>query len=271
MHLLKKIFNFYVFSNIHVALASFSLTKLSLLYWHIDNNTVPFFVLFSTVLSYNYIRLTRIKQIDIWFASWLKRNKKYLILMSTLSFFICIYLALQLQLKAFLILLPFSFLTALYVLPQWVSRKINLRNLPAVKIFIIALSWAGITVLFPLIQYDIFNTKVFWFFIRQFLFVIVLTLPFDIRDVPYDTKSIKTLPIWLGIKKAKILGLIFLVLFFIIQLLFIKTQVYWQDYFIAICLVFLLIKATTNQNKYYSAFWVEGIPILWLGLYLIIV
>jgi len=28
----------------------------------------------------------------------------------------------------------------------------------------------------------------------------------------------------------------------------------------------LLMKSTSNQSKYYSAFWVEGIPILWLFL-----
>jgi len=268
MGLIKKIFNFYIFSNIHVALASFSLTKLTLLYWQINDNTIPLFVFFSTILSYNYIRLTRIKQIDYWFASWLKKNRIYLILISLIAFFFSVYLVLQLQLKTFLILLPFSFLTGLYVLPQNISKKINLRNLPAVKIFVIALSWAGITVVFPLFQYNIFSSTVFLFFMRQFLFVVVLTLPFDIRDVPYDAKSIKTLPIWLGVKKAKILGLVLLVLFFAVQLLLIKSPINWQDYITVFFLALLLLKASTNQNKYYSAFWVEGIPILWLLLYI---
>jgi len=268
MQLLKKIVNFYIFSNIHVAFASFSLTKLTLLYWHINSNIIPVFVFFSTTLSYNYIRLTRIKQIDFWFSEWLKKNRIYLIILSFISFLICIYIGFNLQINAILILIPFLFLTGLYVIPQSISKKISLRNLPIFKIFAISLSWAGISVLFPLMQHDIFSYKVLWLFLQRFLFVVALTLPFDIRDVPYDKKKIKTLPIWLGVFTAKILGIFFLILFLTIDLIVFNKSVLWIDIFITICLSFLLLKATTNQNKYYSAFWVEGIPILWLGFYL---
>jgi len=252
-----------------VAIASFSLAKLSLLFFGVQDNLVPLFVFFSTVVSYNYIRLTRIKQIDSWFANWLNSNKTYLILLSIFSFLGCGYLMLQLKLQALFMLIPFAFLTAIYVIPPFISKKINLRNLPVVKIFIIAISWAGITVLFPLIQYDLFNDEILWLFLRRFLFVVVLTLPFDIRDVLYDSKSLMTLPIWLGVKKAKILGLVFLMLFLVIELFSIKTNHLWIDVFITVCLGSLLLKSSTDQHKYFSAFWVEGVPILWLGLYLI--
>jgi len=271
MQLLKKIFNFYIFSNIHVALASASLTKLTLLYWNIDDNKAPLFVLFSTILSYNYIRLTRIKQIDYWFASWLKSNKKYLIIISAFSLFGCIYLVFKIYLSAFFVLLPFSLLTGFYVLPKSLSKKINIRSLPAFKIFAIALSWAGVTVIFPLMQYHLFDTKIVWLFISRFLFVVALTLPFDIRDVPYDSKSLKTIPIWIGVLNSKILGIIFILLFLMIHLFILQISVNWIEVVVATVLGALLLKATTNQSKYYSAFWVEGIPILWLCLYLIFI
>lgn len=272
MRFLRKIVDFYIFANIHVALATFSLTKLSLLYWQNDTNIVPVFVFFSTLLSYNNIRLFRVRTISTWFVSWLASNKTYLISISVVSFFISFYLLFKLNLNAVLILIPFGFLTFLYVLPPFISKKIALRKLPVFKIIIIALSWAGITVLFPLAQYGIFNSEVMWLFLRQFLFVIVLTLPFDIRDVLYDDTAIKTLPRWLGIKKAKVLGYLLMGGFIVITFftLNISLKQYFIDILIALTLMVFLFKATTKQNKYYSAFWIESLPIAWLVLYFIV-
>jgi len=265
----KKIVDFYIFSNIHVALACFSLTKLSLLYWQNNANTVPFFVFFATVTSYNYIRLMRKKYIKSWLSLWLQNNKSALFLLSALSLLGVSFFAINLTLKAILVLLPFTFLTVLYVLPKRISQSLNLRNLPALKIFIIALSWAGITVLFPLMQFNIFSEKVLYLFLQRFLFVVVLTLPFDIRDMPYDSKNLLTLPHLLGLRNVKILGLVFLSVSVLIEVFIFGTHNFWITVFIAFCLAALLLKAGINQNKYYSAFWVEGVPILWLVLYYI--
>ena len=270
MHWFKKIIDFYIFSNIHVALACFSLTKLSLLYWQNNSNTVPFFVFFATVTSYNYIRLMRKKNIKSWLSLWLQNNKSYIFLLSAISLLGVSIFAINLTIKAFLVLLPFTFLTFLYVLPKRISQSLNLRNLPALKIFIIALSWAGITVLFPLIQEGIFNNKVIELFIARFLFVVALTIPFDIRDVIYDAKKLLTLPILIGVQKTKYLGLVFLVLSVVIEILILDLKDSLALILTSVCLLVLLFKATTQQNKYYSAFWVEGIPILWLILYYVI-
>ena len=269
MKIIKKVFNFYIFSNIHVALSCFCFTKLSLLYWQNNGNTAPIFVFFATLLSYNYIRLTRINQIKVWLYDWIKSRKKSILTLSILSFLGCVYLLFNVQLKAFLILIPFGFLTLLYVMPPVISKKINLRNLPAFKIFIIALSWAGITVLFPLLQQNVFSDKVLWLFVQRFLFVVALTLPFDIRDVQYDSKSLMTLPLWIGVKNSKILGLLFLSLSLLIEVFIVGLGSIWITIFVAVCLAILLLKASTKQNKYYSAFWLEGIPIMWLGLYIL--
>jgi hypothetical protein len=268
--LFKKAVDFYIFSNIHVALACFSLTKLSLLYFKNDSNYVPLFVFFATITSYNYIRLTRQENIKSWLSLWLQDNKSYLLLLSTLSLLGTSIFAIYLTLKAVFVLVPFSFLTFLYVLPKRVSRSLNLRNLPALKIFIIALSWAGITVLFPLMQFGIFSEKVLWLFLQRFLFVVVLTLPFDIRDMPYDSKNLLTLPHLLGLRNVKILGLIFLSISALIEIYIFKTHNFWIIIFITTGLAIFLLKAGINQNKYYSAFWVEGIPILWLILYFVV-
>jgi len=87
--------------------------------------------------------------------------------------------------------------------------------------------------------------------------------------MPYDSKNLLTLPHLLGLRNVKILGLIFLSISALIEIYIFKTYNFWITIFITIGLAVFLLKAGINQNKYYSAFWVEGIPILWLVLYYI--
>jgi len=267
MRYLKKLFNFYIFGNLHVALASFSLTKLSLLTQQNSANTIPLFVFFATVLSYNYIRLMRIKTIKSGYYNWISHWRVYLILLSVLTSIACAFLIVQIRWQALLSLIPFALLTGFYVLPPVISKKMNLRTLPGFKIFLIAFTWAGITVLFPLAQYGMENKPIFWLFFQRFLFVFVLTLPFDIRDVTYDSATLKTLPVWLGIKNVKVLGLIVLGLFLFVEIAILKPANQEVEIFIALCLGVLLLRSSTKKSQYYYAFWVEGIPIFWLVLY----
>jgi len=268
--ILKKIYNFYIFSNMHVALACFSLTKLSLLYWHKDTNSVPFFVFLTTVVSYNYIRLLRQKSIKSWLSDWIHVNRSLLKLLSAFALLGASVLAYNLTLRAIAVLLPFGLLTFLYVLPGVLLQRLNLRNLPMLKIFIIALSWAGVTVLFPLAQEGDFNSTVFWLFTQRFLFVVALTIPFDIRDLPFDSEKMVTLPQLIGITKTKYLGVLFLILALLIDVFVLKTTHFFAMALTNIILAILIYKSATKQGKYYSAFWVEGIPILWFILYCIV-
>ena len=86
MGFLKRILDFYIFSNIHVAIAGFCITKLTLLKYAVNKNNVPFFVALSIIISYNFIRYYEIKTNKLkWFRSWFYNNKffiynKYLVL-----------------------------------------------------------------------------------------------------------------------------------------------------------------------------------------------
>ncbi len=133
----------------------------------------------------------------------------------------------------------------------------------------IVISWTGVTVLLPIINYSILlqNNEVI-IIIQRFLFLVVIALPFDIRDLKFDNKNLKTLPQVLGVQKSKVLGLLFLMLF--LGLEFFKSPVsiiqFRTHLIIAILSLVFLFRSTPNQNKYYSAFFVESLPIVWLLL-----
>ena len=271
MQLLQRIFNFYIFSNIHVALATFSLTKITLLSFENQSNELPFFVFCATILSYNFIRIYSKITIKTWLSNWIDANRIGIVAVSILSFIGIIYIGFNLSINALLFLIPFGVLTLFYVFPFPLFLKTNssLRALAGIKIFLIAFCWAGITVLFPAINYKVaFSSDLIIVFLQRFLFVVVITIPFDIRDVNYDASSLKTLPSILGLKKTKRLGLFLLMLF--LGLLFLRTSIDQSliriEFGIALLSLFFLIKSKEIQSKYYSAFFVESVPILWLFL-----
>ncbi len=122
--------------------------------------------------------------------------------------------------------------------------------------------------LFPLINYSIeVESNEIITFIQRFLFIVSITIPFDIRDLNFDNKNLKTLPQVIGIQKSKVVGLFFLMLFLGLEFLKNSTEANYRiNFIIALISLFFLLKATQDQNKYYSAFFVESIPMIWLLL-----
>jgi len=266
---IKKIIDFYVFSNIHVAFATFCLVKITLLNIGVSENMTAWFVFFSTLVSYNIIRFLRFKNIKTWYHVWIKNNRALLYSISVISALIIIYLSFNLRLKAILVLIPFALTVFFYTSPL---KHFSLRNIPGLKLFLIAFSWAGITVLFPLIQNYITPRIIDWItFFQRFLFVVVITIPFDIRDLSFDNTQLKTIPQQFGIKKSKLFGILLLILF--ISLEFIKPSaknVIVQTLIITILSGLLLWFSNNNQSKYYSSFLVESLPITWLVILLLL-
>ena len=264
MFLLKKYFNFYIYSNIHVAIAAMCLTKITLLEFGIEENLSPLFVFFSTIISYNAIRFINIDKIRDESAAWIKSNKMELSLLNLISLFGLAITAYYLNFKALLVLLPFVLATTLYISPFRIW-KLNLRDVPGLKLFLIAFSWAGVTVLFPIVQNELAITNnIILLFFERFLFVIAITIPFDIRDIDYDNPKLFTLPQVIGIRKSKIVGLISIVLFLLIGYYRFKAFNSILIIFLITIISSLLIGfSSKNQSNYYSSFWLEGIPVIW--------
>ena len=274
MQVLKKIVDFYIFSNIHVALAGFSITKITLINFGISNNLTPLFVAFSILISYNFIRYYEIKKNKlIWLESWFFTNTQKIVVLTILAALGLGYILVftDFNLKSLTILFPFAFMTLFYAVPLFKIGKteISFRNFPVIKIFSIAISWAGISVFFPLDEggYQ-FTSVVYLEFFQRILFLFAIIIPFDIRDVNVDLKSLRTLPQILGITNSKILGTLLLFGFFLLEIF--KENFTYFGLLIVLIVSFIsglfLWFSSTDRSRYYTSFWVESIPIIWLGL-----
>lgn len=274
MQIFKKGINFYILSNIHVAIAGFCLTKITLLKFEIFENLIPVFVALSIVISYNFIRFYELKTNKLGsLKPWFSNHLKSLFILSGISgvglFYILFFT--NFNLASLFVLLPFGFMTLFYVVPLFKIKKfeVSFRNFPGIKIFSIAFSWAAVSVIFPLIEAEIELTKViFIIFLQQFLILIAIILPFDIRDVNIDPKNLKTLPQVLGVTASKIIGI--LLLLFFVGLTFLIQNSFNNEFLInlsiAITTGLFLWFSSPKKSRYYAGFWVEAIPIFWLLL-----
>ncbi|MBT8316557.1 MAG: hypothetical protein HKP59_02920 [Lutibacter sp.] len=180
------------------------------------------------------------------------------------------------NLQSFKILFPFAFMTLFYVVPLFKTKKmeVSFRNFPFVKIISIAISWAGITVLFPVYEIGIkFTSTVYIEFFQRFLFLVAILIPFDIRDVMIDPKSLKTLPQLLGVDKSKLVGYIMLVGLIFLEFFKTENSIYFTYILIVVSLItaLFLMFSSTKRTRYYTSFWVEAIPIIWFGLIILFI
>jgi len=276
MPVIKRLFKFYINSSIHVAIAVVCLTGLTFLEFNVNiNKDLLFFTFFATITGYNFVKYYGMaKFYHRSLSKWLKEIQ----LFSFFSFIAMFYSAFSLSMKALLMILGLALLTFLYTIPFFPKNYIdkntkNLRAISGLKIYIIAMVWAITVVLFPLVEanYTIDN-DVFITLMQRFLFVIIIMLPFEIRDMKSDSLKLLTIPQQIGIKRTKQIGILLLIIFFMLE--------YFKDVLVlnslytlgVVCLITLLflIRSSINQGKYYSAFWVESIPILWVLMYLIL-
>lgn len=159
----------------------------------------------------------------------------------------------------------------MYVVPF--SKALpNLRNFAGIKIYIVSVCWAGVTILLPMLNADMeIGIDVVYKFLQRFILTLILILIFEIYDLKYDSSYLKTVPQILGVSKTKNLIYGLLIPFYILE--FFKEGYYPNQWFInlllCVCIALFTFFASHKQSKYYTVFWVESIPILWLLLVLI--
>ena len=267
MKLLKKLFDFYINSSIHVALAVVSLCVITYLYFDLPPDlTFLLFVFFGSITGYNFVKYAGIAKLH---HSSLAKGLKTIQIFSFFAFLFLIWTASQIRLEILAWTAFFGLFTLLYALPV-LSKKRNLRSISGIKIFVIAFVWAGVTVILPVIEGGGELTfGIFPELIQRFLFVLVLILPFEIRDLKYDLQQLGTIPQKMGVTRTKILGFVMLAGLFLIE--FLKSNfspVSVSALAIVVFITAIMIwKARERQSPYFSSFWVESIPIIWMLIF----
>ncbi len=262
MNFFKAVFIFYINSSIHVALSVYALVRITEKYFDLPyNEPLDYFILYGTVTGYNFIKYAGIAKLH---HVSLTKNLRIVQVFSFLSFIVMLFYLFLLDTRTIAYFIPLGLLTVSYAIPVLKNLSINLRNTATIKIFIIALVWTGVTSLIPVLQNKEIGIREGVHFVQRFLFVIVLTLPFDIRDFKDDKKYLQTIPQLVGVRRSKKKGYVFLLFTMGIEFFIAPNQQLKFVYLIVfISLLFLVQRSTIKQSKYYASFWVESIPIFW--------
>lgn len=276
MRFIKQLFYFYVNSSIHVAIAAYALTWVTLLEYNLkyDKNSL-YFVFFATITGYNFVKYFGVAKFHHRrLADWLKAIQ----LFSLIAFIILAYYAFQLLVNSKILIVLLGVITFLYAIPllpkkYFVDDQSNLRQISGLKVYVIAIVWSLSTVVLPLIQNEIeIGADAVITCFQRFFYIIVLMLPFEIRDLNYDSLKLGTIPQRIGVKRTKIIGIFLLILFFFLE--YFKNEIDTKSLTILLIITFVtalfLAFSNKNQSKYYSAFWVESLPIFWLVLFLML-
>lgn len=271
MQIIKRLFDFYINSSIHVALAVCGLVWVTLLNFNVGVDLeFIYFMFFATITGYNFVKyfgLAKFHHRSL--ANWLKSIQIF----SLLCFFGMCFFALKLDNQTLIYFGASSVITFLYAIPflpkKYFLKAGNLRAISGLKIYVIAFVWSFTTVIIPLLNEGyIIDNDVFIEAVQRYLYVIIAMLPFEIRDMKYDSLKLSTIPQRIGIVRTKVIGVLLIVLVFFLE--FFKDE-FWTNKTIIlgiICLSILLflVFSKVSQKKYYSAFCVEGIPIIWAVL-----
>jgi hypothetical protein len=154
------------------------------------------------------------------------------------------------------------------------GKLVRMREITYLKVFTVALGWTLITVVVPLLPFlhSISTEALLIIFLRRFLFIYAITIPFEIRDMERERRFGNiSLPMVYGVKVMKIVGLIILFLFCILSAVHEKYFLFdlsgRKTFFFplmisAIAAAFLVAFASDRKSNWYFKFWTDGTMIL---------
>ncbi len=172
-------------------------------------------------------------------------------------------------------LFPPVALVILYILP--LQNGLSLRQVPFLKIFIIASTWVWVTGYLPIwINGEGMDYSEWLFLMHRFLFIFAITIPFDIRDVYTDQVShIQTLPSYYGIERSKdwasgLLVLSFVVLIPLFYQEYLNEQLFWAYILVLAAGIALIRRSSPSRSEYYFGYILDGLIIILGGLEVLI-
>jgi 4-hydroxybenzoate polyprenyltransferase len=220
---IKKLLEFILFTSIFVAgcAVAFCMETNILLGVPLNNFSFYAFVFGATIVQYNlhYI-VKKVAAKDSARLRWSLRNKNIHLILLIAGSFLILFSLFSFHLEHFFILFILGCVSFLYSFPFLpFAKKKRIKDYGFLKITTLALLWTLVTVWFP-VSGHAYDTGLFIFvFIKRLLFMFILCLLFDMRDIEVDnSEDIKTLAVVLGHKKSYTLSYLLLFVFVLLSI-----------------------------------------------------
>ncbi|HEX7902765.1 MAG TPA: hypothetical protein VF487_02720 [Chitinophagaceae bacterium] len=220
----NKILEYIFYSNYFYGLCAVTLSIEASLQQRIPlNGFLYFFLVFITTVlyySYPYVRACSVISNNLrtnWYTRhyglmrWNQVVCMIILLLSTILFITHYTKELvSMPLHHWVLIFIFPLVAAFYYGVNFLSGKFNLRKLGCAKPFIIGFTWAGMVTIYPVLYYDSIHQlrfKTDWIsvllFLKNFMFISVLCIMFDIKDYAGDYLSrLSTFVVKIGLRKT---------------------------------------------------------------------
>lgn len=249
----KELIKILNYSNTFISVVAFLLSYgiISLL-GEKDALVYSLFVFFSTLATYNFQRLSRADELIVFeseFLNWIRKYKKWIVVIIVVSIIVDLVIFMvyfTLFKPVFFILIIALLLSVLYVFS---IKGRSLRSVSYVKMYLIAMIWTLVVGLIPLIIFHQFKFEKTMFVSAHFFLILSLCIPFDVRDLNYDSPDLKTLPQIVGIQSSKVISLILLFVYYFLSYLFIGWDI--KLFVFVLFMVFLLLNMSNNRSENY--------------------
>ena len=274
----RQTLDFLLFSNIFIALCAVAqgLVTYQLLHTKPENHVLG--LLFcSTLALYNFSILlskpANPEKSAFRRVRWIFSHYRLMITLTIIAVLSLLPLSFFLNTASKILLLSLALISVGYCLPIFSihDKRFGLRNIPGVKLFLIAMVWALSCVLLPVLELEssieasVTVNDTILLIAKRFLFIAAITVPFDIRDLFQDkTNELKTIPVILGEKKSLLVCQGLLVAYLILLFLFTKG---FDSNFLGLTLTILLsgwliFRSKWERNEYYYFFYLDGTMIV---------
>jgi hypothetical protein len=312
-HLLKAVLAFYVYGNFHVALCAVAWSDVTcmLIGFRLDS-WLAYFTFCTTFCLYNVQRvyaswkLSGVERQHTVRHLWIHKHRVVITVLMVLTLLagagIFVSRAFtydgsgyhfvldEATQEFYLWCISAGIISAGYALPLIPAkpRWKRLRDLPGIKIFLIALVWAVVCGMWPLcerhnvdcfvgwpgsLQYVTMRLFSIFIFAIYAAFAFAITVPFDVRDFLIDGANVKSLPALLGIKRSLLIAVSTLIICAVACLFFAFPANQHSKgllAFAAACIptAIIVAKATPRRHEYYFSFLTDGTLLLvWAAVF----
>ena len=206
---------------------------------------------------------------------WIFRHERSLWGWTAVAITVIAGLGLRLHLPSFLLLGIMGAMGVAYNLPVLPIRGkrhgAGLRQITGLKLFYIGLMWAMSSVLLPVAEayhdgVPIDGWRVMQLLGWVFLFIVAITIPFDIRDIYQDKYyGLKTIPVMVGERKALTLSALLLVVH--AGWIWMSAYAFHVRLALSICslvCLMLILFPPVKKNEYYFFLILDGAMVLQL-------
>lgn len=252
------------YGNLWISLGAVALALHSYLIFNWEIN-FPFLlmVFFATLASYNFQRVIRLPHINNERHLWVFQQKNVLWVIVVISLLIATFLFLSIySWKDVLYISPLLLIGALYALKftKLTGDGKALRDLPFIKIILISISWASVAVLLPAYLNEGFTNQVWQIFAITILYIIGITIPFDIRDLRYDQEEQMTIPQLFGVQNSKIIAGLLVAVAGLLHVVWFPGI--WYVVFVHLISIFVIALTSEKRSELFFLLVVDGLLFL---------